>query len=127
VVRARLAPDGLYVLNLIDAWDSGRFLAAVVRTLRQAFPQVEVLGALPRRDDRPATFLVVARALPGEPLGLVADDGRPLPAIRYGEKEVERLLEHTRAPVLRDEFAPVEALLAPVVRLREGGGPRTLR
>src|SRR3546814_4522827 len=42
LVRERLAPGGVYLMNVIDFADRLAALAAIVHTLRQGFPVVEV-------------------------------------------------------------------------------------
>ena len=43
-VRGLLKPDGLYLALVIDRMRGGRFMASVVRTLREVFPHVYVLS-----------------------------------------------------------------------------------
>jgi hypothetical protein len=75
-VRRSLAPDGLYVANVIDLFPAGDFLRAYMATLRTVFPHVGILleppasvaspwvdGPVTTRRER-ATFVVVASAAP---------------------------------------------------------------
>jgi spermidine synthase len=126
-VRGRLAPEGVYLLNLIDVFASGRFLGAMVTTLERAFPHVRVLSMGPRDDHAQTTFLVVASEAPLEWGALQDDDGRPLDVVAYDEADRAAVAVRAQRAVLTDDFAPVENLLAPVVRLRAGGGLRARR
>ncbi len=47
-VRGLLKPDGLYLALVIDRMRGGRFMASVVRTLREVFPHVYVLSDVAR-------------------------------------------------------------------------------
>lgn len=119
-VKSRLRPDGAYLLNVIDNFADGLFLAACRRTLARVFPYVYVFctekaGVSLRRD----TFVVVASRKP-----LKADDRRPGHSGDFAGSvltaENIRCLDRKRKGlILTDDFAPVENLLAPVVQRRK--------
>lgn len=115
-VRARLAPGGIYLINVVDTWDSGRFLGAFHGTLAAVFAHATVLSLGPRSDATRETFLLVASDTPLALDDLRDDLGRRLDAVRYGPEDVAGLHRRADHLVLTDDFAPVEALLAPVVR-----------
>jgi len=111
-VRARLAPDGLYVMNVVDSGDY-RFARAAVRTLEVAFDDVVVLG-------RPAAFLAES----GPNTNLVIVGGNDLPgadelaaiAATFGSTSLAISGADVRdfagdSVVLSDQFAPVDQLL----------------
>lgn len=116
-IRAILKDDGVYMLNMIDMFDTGRFLSSVVLTCRQTFPYVSVFSCSDRPDERD-TFVVVCSLLPLD-LAAVPDGikkthhylGRLLAA-----DEIDALTKRAGAVVLTDSFAPVDIMLAPVVR-----------
>lgn len=98
-----LRHDGVYVMNVIDA-PPHRFLAAELATLRERFEWVVTI-ADPGSLDTADNFVLAAshRRLPAAELdALVADQGNAL--IR--DSRLERLV--ARAPVLTDDFAPVD-------------------
>ena len=117
-VKDKLEPDGVYLVNMIDMYSSGRFLRAFLDTLSDVFPYVRVMSMAPRDDNAQETFLVVASgtALRFGPLTDVTD--KALPVTEYTDADLEAL--RTRQPklILRDGYAPVEHLLAPVVKRR---------
>jgi MFS family permease len=116
--------DGAYLLNVIDEGASARFLGAVLRTLDGAFAHVEVLG-LERGSRGPETFVVVASGRPLDLDGLARPDpggapGAVLPIVRYARSEADEFRARAGTAVLADGHAPVEWLLAPLVRARGG-------
>lgn len=121
-VKAALLPGGAYLVNVVDAWWSGRFLSAMRRTLQAEFPHVEVLSLGPRDDRTRETFLLVASTTPLALDPLRDDFERPLPIVRYPQAELEALGERAAAPLLTDDHAPVESLLAPLVRAAFAAG-----
>jgi hypothetical protein len=126
-VKSRLADGGVYVLNAIDAYDSGLFVGALIETLSKAFSRVALLavgGPEGARDDaHPDNFVLVCsdrdvdleglrRADPG-----IRGGGMGVPVPRYGEDDLRLLAARAGRRVLTDDDAPVENLLAPIVRI----------
>jgi spermidine synthase len=111
-VRRTLRPDGLYALNLID-WPPSDFARAETRTLLRGFRHVALVA--PRSHVTGAdggNFILLASQAP-LPLRRV----RARIAAREGGEAITNGLALRRfagrAPVLRDEYAPVEQLLTP--------------
>jgi spermidine synthase len=119
-VRAWLADDGLYLVNIIDG-PRGDFLRAYTHTLRQTFRHVYLAPTLEswRRVSR-ATFVLIASDAPLNRAVLEtidAGDGVPLLARRMlPDEEVDALLAGGRVVTLTDRYAPVDQMLAPVFR-----------
>ncbi|SDU44517.1 fused MFS/spermidine synthase [Stappia sp. ES.058] len=111
-----LAPDGFYLMNLIDHTDSLRALAAGVRTLKKVFPVVEVwveaedfaaggrttfvlmAGTAPS----PTGRMVLAATVPGVPSRIIG---------RIPPPRVAGLVEALDPPVLTDDYAPIDRLI----------------
>ena len=116
-----LRPDtGLYMINVIDLSQSGRFLGAIYQTMRGVFPYVAIFtaheGAVDDEDRRETFVLIGAlRRLDLEALGSrtgeQAVEGREL-----SERERNKAVERAGGMVLTDDYAPVENLHAPVGR-----------
>ena len=118
LVRAHLADDGIYLVNLID----GRhrlFLTAYLRTIRLTFPHVYLVpvGAGWENSVR-TTFVVIAspQALDlGQLISLDGGDGEHqvrdwlLPG-----QTMEAILSAAAPIILTDDYVPVDNLLAPV-------------
>lgn len=113
----RLRPGGVYAMNLVDYAERG-FLRAEAATLEEAFEHVAILG---RRDDLGPTAAGV-----GGNFVLIASD-RPLPiaeieaanAARGRDEDVVLAGDELKAfigeaPVLTDDYAPVDQLLTPL-------------
>lgn len=118
LVEAHMTPDGIYLMNVIDSYDSGLFLGAMLGTLQSVFEHVRMLSISPRSDDVRDTFVLVASNGP-----LHLNDLRLGPAefqsvILYDGIEMRELKGRVDGLVLTDDHAPVENLLAPVVRDR---------
>jgi len=113
-VRARMSPDGVYLVNLIDVYASGRFVSAFRKTLLAAFRNVETLTLRPG-DDWPQNFFLVASDAPLDLTGLERDG---VPYVRHDSATLDAMAERVGAHVLTDDFAPVESMLAPVARIR---------
>jgi spermidine synthase len=124
-VRAWLADDGLYLVNLIDG-PRGDFLRAYTHTLRQTFRHVYLVPTIePWRESPRSTFVLVA--------GMLPLDARALKAISPGtgdsllsrqmldQEAVVALLAEGDVVMLTDRYAPVDQMLAPVFREE---GPR---
>ncbi len=119
-VRTLLKENGIYLLNMIDMQASGAFLSAVAATCQEVFPYVYVFNT-----GRPAfirdTFIVVCA---NRPLNLADIPERVKTKHAYvGEllavSTVGNLIARHGRLLLTDDYAPVENLLAPVVRSRQ--------
>jgi spermidine synthase len=110
-IRRVLAPDGVYVLNLID-YDTLDFARAELATLRAAFHDVAFV-ATPGRGGEYAggTFVMVASDLPIDTAALAASlEQRNLERVVVGEPAaVEAFV--ASAPVLTDDYAPADQLI----------------
>jgi spermidine synthase len=105
LVARHLRSGGLYLANVIDSVHFD-FLRSELRTLRLTFPYVALMAEpkdWPVARDRRATYVVVAtKRVPSRALPV-------LPA-----REVDAFVAHGHSVVLRDDYAPVDQLLAPV-------------
>ena len=117
-VRAWLAEDGLYVVNIIDG-PSGDFMRAYVSTMRRTFPYVYLAPTQEAWRQAPRTTFVVIGAL--EPLDLpafesiTAADGLPHVArLVLDQSDLDDLLSEGKVVLLTDDYVPVDQMLAPV-------------
>lgn len=123
-VRAWLADDGMYAVNIIDG-PRRDFLRAYVHTLGQTFTHVYVVPTMAGWRESPrVTFVLIATDVPLDLdlfAGIDAGDGTPLLARHVlSEEALRALLAEGRVVTLTDRYAPVDQMLAPVVRGEEG-------
>lgn len=118
-IAGLLHEDGLYLLNLIDVYDSGAFLSAVVRTCQSVFPYVYVFNT-----GRPArvrdTFVVVSSRRPLSMMDIAARirERYPYAGNLLDPRAIDAISERHGNIVLTDDYAPVEVLLKPAVQTR---------
>lgn len=122
-VRRVLQDGGVYVADVTERWPSGRFLPAFVRTLREVFPYVTVVRATGEGWDRDvrSAWLIVGADGPLDAARLEslrrpgAAGEEPARARVVDPAAVEVWLARHRPPLLTDDYAPVDALLGPVL------------
>jgi MFS family permease len=109
LVRERLAPEGFYVLNVIDAVGPRRLASSIARTLEERFAVVEmwVETAEVQTSDF-ANFLVYASAVPS---GLASPFRSVTEPVRRFERTAARAMGEAGVVRLTDDYAPVERLM----------------
>jgi len=110
-----LTDNGVYMINLIDIFDSGLFVGAVVNTLKHIFPNVYVLSANATRGIR-NTFVVIAAKQEIDLENLTIQHSSGVDIWYLDDTEINTLMQKSRAIILTDDYVPVENMLAPVVR-----------
>jgi spermidine synthase len=117
-VRAWLADEGLYIVNVIDG-PGGDFIRAYVHTLRQTFRHVYLAPTISSwQQASRSTFVIIGTATP---LDLEAfEPGAYLTRLLMSEGEVDAFLGEGRLVTLTDQYAPVDQMLAPVFRGQAG-------
>jgi spermidine synthase len=111
-LRRVLKPGGLVLVNLIDIYAEGRFLGAYSCTAEAVFDEVKAYASPDFDRDARSTFVLAAG--PGaEGLGELADRGGDA-FEQLDRTQLARLQRRNGSPVLTDNHAPVEILLAPV-------------
>jgi len=113
--KRRLRPGGVFVANVIDAFEPGRLVAALRATWLEVFAEVDVLGAA-RDDGRLVNFVLVGSDARRTWAGLArASEAGPEPCVRYRRDELDAVARRVGARPLRDDFAPVEHLVRETV------------
>ncbi len=110
-----LSDDGVYMLNIIDNYKSGRLLGAVINTIKETFPYLRIVSDI-KRNEGLQNFILIAsnheidcrqlfKALypKNEPLWMLTDS------------DIKGPCERANRIVLTDDYAPVDNLLAPAV------------
>jgi spermidine synthase len=122
-VRDLLAPDGAFLMNLIDVYGSGRFLGAMLATMEAAFPQVAAFvegGPPSAQPDVRNTYILVATRQAADLAGVTAAYSRPGALHRLTAIELATLRARGGDRLLTDDWSPVENLMAPVVKKSAG-------
>lgn len=119
-VKAWLAADGIYMVNLIDG-PRRDFLRAYVNTLSQTFENIQVVPAIRSWRESPrVTFVILASQTPlnmARFKSIDAGDGETLLADQVlPAATVSAILSEGKLALLTDQFAPVDQMLAPVAR-----------
>ncbi len=112
LVRSRLAPDGVYLMNVIDHADRMQALAALVHTLDQVFPSVEIWTEARRPE--PGERMIFILAAGTTPTAANMLDGRSPDPVRFAkmpDRVKARVLSDRNPPVLTDNYAPIDRLI----------------
>ena len=120
-VKELLKPGGVFIVNIVDNLNTGRFLGAYVHTLSQTFTHVYVLrdDDLWENDPRSnVTYVVVGTdvAITSADLAGASEAlGRPVPVSRFMPPAVfDRWFTGREKILLTDGFVPVDQLIAPL-------------
>lgn len=119
--RRLMSDEGVFMANVIDVFSSGKFLGAMINTLEQTFPHVYVFSTTPggpSDEDARDTFIIVAST---RLLDLKNLDYDKYSAELLTPEHRDKLRRRSKGLVLTDDYAPVDNLLAPVIRLAERG------
>lgn len=109
-VRRVLAPDGVYLINVID-YTPARFARAKAATVASVFRNVALIASPAVLDAfGGGNILIVASDAPLPAFGTRVAAAAPEFVVRAGP-DVHRFIDD--AAVLRDDFAPVDQLLNP--------------
>ncbi len=110
-----LAPEGVYMLTIIDTYDSGKFLGAVVNTFQETFPNTYVFveGRMPKWARN--TFVVVGTRQELDIQNIISKYQKKTGLWCLSSVDVNKLKEKSSGLILTDNYAPAENLLAPVV------------
>jgi MFS family permease len=118
-VKRLMSPEGAFLANVIDVYRSGKFIGAMINTFEKSFPHVyafcTTLGG-PDDDEARDTFVVVGANRLLDLSGLENSDSS---AGRLRPEHLETLRRRSGGLVLTDDYAPVDNLLAPVIRMAE--------
>jgi spermidine synthase len=112
LVKSRLAPDGLYLLNVLDAFPDPRLVKSMMKTLAESFAHVHVWMDVVPPDAERMTFVISASNSREPPDVLLARRGLDYRWVRATEPMMKTGTPLGRLPLLTDDFVPVERLVA---------------
>ena len=110
-----LTDDGIYMLNIIDMYDSGGFIGALVNTIKRTFPTFYVVSPA-GPSSQCNSFIIIAGKQPFTLEGL--DRHEMLRGLRLetlDPDQIDLLARKADNIILTDNYAPVENLLAPAI------------
>jgi len=111
-----LAADGVYVINLIDMRQGGKFVASFIETIKQTFPYIYVVTRQSNYNV-PFNFIVVAGKKPVNLTNIDKEENlADAELIINDENDLIAFVKKTDGVVLDDDYVPVEILMAPAVR-----------
>ncbi|MFA6176064.1 MAG: fused MFS/spermidine synthase [Phycisphaerae bacterium] len=111
-----LKDDGVYMVNMIDTHDNGKFLGALINTIQKTFPNAYVITNYLSLPDLRDTYVIIATKRAINPQAIFEKYDNTL-RLRYLEKsDLDYFYKKSGGMVLTDNYAPVENLLAPVVK-----------
>lgn len=112
LVSERLASDGVFAMNLLDNTDRLDALAAVVRTLREVFPSVEVWtkATPPQKGERRVFVLLAsARDSPVSSIETLAPEATLFQVL--APQFIDSVLRRKNPQILTDDHAPLTYLM----------------
>ncbi|MBI4330883.1 MAG: fused MFS/spermidine synthase [Chloroflexi bacterium] len=119
LIKRSMRPDGIYMVNVIDDLTQGRFLASLMKTLRESFEYVYLFlpdGAL---DSRGAGTYVAAAAV--QPIDMnrfasvvLANDLDLANGQMVRFEELPAAIPVSEAVFLSDNYVPVDNMVAPL-------------
>ena len=114
-IASVLTDNGMYMLNVIDMYDSGKFLGALVNTMGKTFPTLYVVSQSGRHD-KYNSFVIIAGKQDFSLEGFRQDERVKRFRLEiFDASQMEGLVAKSGHIVLTDDYAPVENLLAPAI------------
>ncbi len=126
-LKSIMTPQGILMSNIIDNFQKGSFLPSYIKTLQEVFGErnVYLMSVSPDFENlRISTFIVMASV---QPLDMAAFDAWLKTHFRQEAKSaivsaelMHKMLTNRYSIVIRDDYAPVDNLIAPVFEERFG-------
>ncbi len=121
LVKANMAEDGIYLVNIVDDYEHGRYLPAFIHTLKQAFNYVYLFNTGKGWGEVvPATFVILAtdRAIDlADYQQFITQDGKQsISGYPMDEAKLEAYLAERKPILLTDDYVPTDILVARLIR-----------
>jgi spermidine synthase len=118
-LKRLLKDDGFYLALVIDKLRGGKFMPAYTGTVLQVWPAVQIMAdAEPWQSTAASTYVVAAgnqAVAPDRLAGVHGQGSNGSMVTRIMPAELMRQwLDDAHAPVLTDDYAPVDNLIAPI-------------
>ena len=112
LVKSRLAPEGVYLLHVADAFPDPLLVKSMLKTLGEQFRHVHVWIERPPLEPTRITYVISAADSVEPPPRLVAQRGFERQWMRATEVLTVTGTPMDNVPVLTDDFVPVERLVS---------------
>ena len=113
-ISAILRDDGVYMINVVDIFDSGLFVGSAINTLEETFPYVYVVAEDKNHSFR-NTFVIITAKHELDLKNIISQYKREeLKIWHLDAPDISKLRQKSRQLILTDDYCPVENLLAPV-------------
>ncbi|MBI4282962.1 MAG: fused MFS/spermidine synthase [Chloroflexi bacterium] len=123
LVKSNMEEDGIYLVNIIDDYQRGRYMPSVIQTLKQAFRYVYLFNtgeSWEKRSPGMVTFVIAAtdrRLDIGDYTRFISQNGQKgFFGYLHDEVKLEEYLSERKAVLLTDDYAPTDILLARLFR-----------
>ncbi|MFC1966330.1 fused MFS/spermidine synthase [Chloroflexota bacterium] len=121
LVKANMAEDGIYLINIVGDYKNGRYMPSFIHTLQQTFGHVYLFNTGEIWEEVGiSTFVIVTtdrRIDLAEYERFITDSGRKKPIGEpYDEIKLEKYLAERDLILLTDDYAPTDILVAPLFR-----------
>lgn len=112
LVKSRLKPDGIYLMNLVDGFPEAKLLKSLHKTLKAEFAHVDIW--LDRISDQPTrmTYVISAHNNSDSMPERIVDNNYGRQWINITEPALAAGTDIDDLPLLTDDYVPIERLLA---------------
>ncbi len=119
LVKSHMKAGGLYVINIVDDFTYGEYMAAFIHTLRQTFNYVYLFNTNQNMENAEIRTFVIAATdryidLDNYRELVTGERAEGATGIPYSETEVDEYLEERNPILLTDNYAPTDILVAPL-------------
>jgi spermidine synthase len=120
LIETCMKADGIYLVNIIDDCEQGRYMPSFVYTLRQVFNYVYLFSPCENwRGLGMSNFVVAATNRPIDVTGykrfISAGRTNSMASLYWEEIELNKLFTERNPILLKDDYAPTDILLAPFI------------
>ncbi|MEE8388399.1 MAG: fused MFS/spermidine synthase [Acidiferrobacterales bacterium] len=120
LLKSRLSVNGLYILNIIDAWPDAQLAKSVLKTLGSEFRHVDIWAdRIPIGPVR-MTYVISATDKAVMPDKISSKRGFQRTWYRITNRIIPNEKALANVPLLTDDYVPVERLIAPLLFSKMG-------
>ena len=123
LVKDNMSSNGIYMINIIDDFQNGRYIPSFIHTLKQVFKHVSLFSSSENWDNLGISTFVIAASDryidPQEYKQLMQQSGSgTLSAYPASESALDKYLAERNPILLTDDHAPTDILVAPLIGRR---------